>query len=83
MVTVDRIGPQARIAYRARIAGSVAYAAQGICFAALVTRIPSLQDRFELSDTAPWFLCCWSSCSSPPHFGSVHEGDRGNAAGGL
>ena len=37
---------------RARTAGAVAYAAQGVCFAALVTRIPTLQDRFGLSDTA-------------------------------
>ncbi len=37
---------------RSRRAGAVAYAAQGVCFAALVTRIPTLQDRFELSDTS-------------------------------
>lgn len=35
---------------RARWAGAVAYAGQGVCFAALVTRIPALKDRFELDD---------------------------------
>jgi MFS family permease len=37
---------------RARIAVAVAFAAQGVCFASLVTRIPSLKDRFGLSDGA-------------------------------
>jgi MFS family permease len=35
---------------RARGAGSVAFAAQGVCFAALVTRIPTIQERFGLSE---------------------------------
>jgi hypothetical protein len=30
----------------------VAYAVQGVCFAALVTRIPALKDRFDLSDAS-------------------------------
>jgi MFS family permease len=34
----------------ARIAGAVAFAAQGVCFAALVTRIPTIQERFDLSE---------------------------------
>ncbi len=34
----------------ARRAGSVAYIAQGLCFAALVTRIPTIQERFALDD---------------------------------
>jgi predicted MFS family arabinose efflux permease len=35
---------------RARLSGAVAYAAQGVCFAALVTRIPTIQERFDLSE---------------------------------
>jgi MFS family permease len=35
---------------RARVSGAVAYAAQGVCFAALVTRIPTVQERFDLSE---------------------------------
>jgi MFS family permease len=35
---------------RARAAVTVAFVVQGICFAGLVTRIPTLQSRFELSD---------------------------------
>jgi MFS family permease len=35
---------------RARFAVTLAFVVQGICFAALVTRIPTIQDRFELSD---------------------------------
>jgi MFS family permease len=35
---------------RARLAVTVAFVVQGICFAGLVTRIPTLQARFELSD---------------------------------
>jgi MFS family permease len=35
---------------RARLAGSVAFAAQGVSFAALVTRIPTIQERFDLSE---------------------------------
>ncbi len=46
------VDPDDAVTPRARLAGSVAYAAQGTCFAALVTRIPTLQDRFEFSDTA-------------------------------
>ena len=34
----------------ARRAGAVAYAAQGLCFAALVTRIPTVQTTFSLDD---------------------------------
>lgn len=37
---------------RARAAVFVAYIGQGVCFAALVTRIPALQERFALSDGA-------------------------------
>ncbi len=37
---------------RARVAGSVAYVSQGVCFAALVTRIPTIQDRFGLDEGA-------------------------------
>ncbi len=37
---------------RARRAGAVAYVAQGLCFAALVTRIPTIQTRFALDDGA-------------------------------
>ena len=37
---------------RARTAVTVAFIAQGLCFAALVTRIPALQSRFDLSDGA-------------------------------
>ena len=37
---------------RARVAGAVAYAVQGVCFAALVTRIPALKDRFGLSEAS-------------------------------
>jgi MFS family permease len=35
---------------RARIAVTVAFIVQGLCFAALVTRIPALKARFDLSD---------------------------------
>jgi MFS family permease len=35
---------------RARLAVTVAFVVQGLCFAGLVTRIPTLQSRFELSD---------------------------------
>ena len=35
---------------RARAAASVAYVGQGLCFAVLVTRIPTLQDRFALDE---------------------------------
>jgi MFS family permease len=35
---------------RARTAVTVAFIAQGLCFAALVTRIPALKSRFDLSD---------------------------------
>jgi MFS family permease len=35
---------------RARLAVTVAFVVQGICFAGLVTRIPTLQARFDLSD---------------------------------
>lgn len=35
---------------RARLAVLVAFVVQGICFAALVTRIPSIQSKFGLSD---------------------------------
>jgi MFS family permease len=34
----------------ARRAGAVAYAAQGLCFAALVTRIPTIQSTFDLQE---------------------------------
>ncbi len=34
----------------ARRAGAVAYAAQGLCFAALVTRIPTIQSTFSLDE---------------------------------
>lgn len=34
----------------ARRAGAVAYVAQGLCFAALVTRIPTIQSSFSLDD---------------------------------
>jgi MFS family permease len=37
---------------RARLAVTVAFIVQGLCFAALVTRIPTLQERFGLSDGA-------------------------------
>jgi MFS family permease len=37
---------------RARIAVTVAYVGQGVSFAALVTRIPALQEKFGLSDGA-------------------------------
>ncbi|MEZ5117634.1 MAG: MFS transporter [Candidatus Nanopelagicales bacterium] len=42
-------GPRLR---PARVAVAVAFAVQGVCFAALVTRIPTLQDRFDLSEGA-------------------------------
>ena len=35
---------------RARWAGAVSYLGQGVCFAALVTRIPALKDTFGLDD---------------------------------
>jgi MFS family permease len=35
---------------RARLAGSWAYASQGLCFAALVTRVPTIQERFSLTE---------------------------------
>ncbi len=34
----------------ARLAGSWAYASQGLCFAALVTRVPTIQERFSLTE---------------------------------
>jgi MFS family permease len=37
---------------RARLAVTVAFVVQGICFAGLVTRIPTLQARFGLSDVS-------------------------------
>ena len=37
---------------RARVAVTVAYVGQGLCFAALVSRVPALQTRFALSDGA-------------------------------
>lgn len=37
---------------RARLAVTVAYVGQGVCFAALVTRVPALQTKFDLSDGA-------------------------------
>lgn len=37
---------------RARLAVTVAYVGQGLCFASLVTRVPALQSRFALSDGA-------------------------------
>jgi MFS family permease len=37
---------------RSRLAVGVAFAGQGFCFAALVTRIPALQDRFDLGEGA-------------------------------
>ena len=37
---------------RARVAGAVAYGVQGLCFAALVTRIPTIQERFDLTETS-------------------------------
>jgi MFS family permease len=37
---------------RARVAGTVTYVSQGVCFAALVTRIPTIQDRFGLDEGA-------------------------------
>jgi MFS family permease len=43
----------ARVAHpyaRARLAGSWAYASQGLCFAALVTRVPTIQERFALTE---------------------------------
>ncbi|MFN8156415.1 MAG: MFS transporter [Candidatus Nanopelagicales bacterium] len=43
------MGPDLR---RARLAVTVAYVGQGISFAALVTRIPALQEKFALSDGA-------------------------------
>jgi MFS family permease len=35
---------------RARWAGSWAFASQGLCFAALVTRVPTIQERFDLTE---------------------------------
>ncbi len=35
---------------RARLAVTYAFVVQGICFASLVTRIPTLQERFDLAD---------------------------------
>jgi MFS family permease len=35
---------------RSRLAGSWAYASQGLCFAALVTRVPTIQERFSLTE---------------------------------
>lgn len=35
---------------RARLAVTYAFIVQGVCFAALVTRIPTLKERFDLSD---------------------------------
>jgi MFS family permease len=37
---------------RARLAVTVAYVGQGICFASLVSRVPALQTTFDLSDGA-------------------------------
>jgi MFS family permease len=37
---------------QARLAVTVAYVGQGLCFASLVTRIPALQTKFDLSDGA-------------------------------
>ena len=37
---------------RARLAVTVAYVGQGVCFAALVSRVPAVQTKFELSDGA-------------------------------
>ena len=37
---------------RARAAVTVAYVGQGLCFAALVSRVPAVQNKFELSDGA-------------------------------
>jgi MFS family permease len=37
---------------RARLAVTVAYVGQGLCFASLVSRVPALQNKFELSDGA-------------------------------
>jgi MFS family permease len=35
---------------RARLAVTVSYVGQGVCFAALVSRVPAVQSKFELSD---------------------------------
>ena len=35
---------------RARLAVTVAYVGQGLCFAALVSRVPAVQSKFDLSD---------------------------------
>jgi MFS family permease len=35
---------------RARTAAAWAYASQGLCFAALVTRVPTIQERFSLTE---------------------------------
>jgi MFS family permease len=35
---------------RARIAASAAFAVQGLCFAAVIARVPALQTKFDLSD---------------------------------
>jgi MFS family permease len=35
---------------RARLAVTVAYIGQGVCFAALVSRVPAVQTKFDLSD---------------------------------
>jgi len=37
---------------RARLAVTVAYVGQGVCFAALVSRVPAVQTKFALSDGA-------------------------------
>jgi MFS family permease len=37
---------------QARLAVTVAYVGQGVCFAALVSRVPAVQNKFELSDGA-------------------------------
>lgn len=37
---------------RARLAVTVAYVGQGLCFAALVSRVPAVQTKFDLSDGA-------------------------------
>jgi MFS family permease len=37
---------------RARVSGAVAYSVQGLCFAALVTRIPTIQERFTLTESS-------------------------------
>jgi MFS family permease len=45
--TLGQVEPRFR---RARMAAGGAYLVQGLCFAALLTRVPSLQDKFGFSD---------------------------------